>query len=556
MEKEKIRQAEGITLIALVVTIVILIILATISVNIVLNSGLVSRIQSGKEMHELEREKERLEMVKGDVASNTNHVGKVTVDTYVEELINQGITVSEEVTDNGDGSKTVITDTGYSVLIEPNGEKDVKITIDGKEGALPPRIIDVKLRREGTTIRVDVEAIRTEGATYKYYYKTEGGEYQLKPVNSENVGTYTITGIDKNNVYVIKVELSNEYGISTKEVDDKNCKPIVIYKGGKLVEESIITEHEKIEGEDRLGNKVVVPKGFMTTKDTGETVQEGIVIEDDEGNQFVWIPVSNINHNGTGKIIRNDGSKVEITLGRYTFNTSTGKETKVQYGSEYATTTVANVKAGTVSQYQAEDGFFELTDSRISNNSTGKDGTNTTAKNLQAFIESVRDNHGYYLARYEASHSIIDSSKPASKIANVWGNVKQSVAATASRKMYEGNTKVEAESDLCNSYGWDTTIVYIQAMGHNNYANASKNTTGNQKLLKTGETGDEVCKIFDMAANCNEWTTEYSTAVDSANARCCTYRGDGRFRDYTSSRSNNPMFTLGSDGSFRVLLYM
>ena len=85
------------------------------------------------------------------------------------------------------------------------------------------------------------------------------------------------------------------------------------------------------------------------------------------------------------------------------------------------------------------------------------------------------------------------------------------------------------ESDLCNSYGWDTAIIYIQAMGHSNYANANRDTTGNTSKLKTGETGDEVCKIFDMAANCKEWTTEYSTDVNNDHASPST-RKVGEFR--------------------------
>jgi len=132
------KKNNGITLIALVVTIVILIILATISISIILNDGFIDRTVRGKELHELEREKERLELVKTDVASNTNHIGKVTVDTYVEELMNQNITTPEEVTDNGDGSKTVITDTGHTaetardedaVLISIKEKDLMKVTI-------------------------------------------------------------------------------------------------------------------------------------------------------------------------------------------------------------------------------------------------------------------------------------------------------------------------------------------------------------------------------------------------------------------------------------------
>jgi len=125
------RNNKGITLIALVVTIVILIILATISIQLVLNSGLLGRTESSATLHRLQEEKERLEVVKGDVASETTHAGIVTVEYYVQELIKQGITTADKVTDNGDGSKTVITDSGYKATISPRGEKDVVIRIEG-----------------------------------------------------------------------------------------------------------------------------------------------------------------------------------------------------------------------------------------------------------------------------------------------------------------------------------------------------------------------------------------------------------------------------------------
>ena len=49
--------------------------------------------------------------------------------------------------------------------------------------------------------------------------------------------------------------------------------------------------------------------------------------------------------------------------------------------------------------------------------------------------------------------------------------------------------------------------------------------------IKVKETGDKVCKIFDMAGNCFEWTTEYSTYIYDSHTYPCTYRG-GDWRTY------------------------
>ncbi len=296
-EKLKFKKKSGITLIALVVTIVILIILATISISIILNDGFIDRTVSGKELHELEREKERLELVKTDVASNTNHIGKVTVDTYVEELMNQNITTPEEVTDNGDGSKTVITDTGYSVLIEPVGENDVKITIDGKAGKLPPRIRKVDLQIEIDTIKVTVEAIRAE--KYSYEYKEEGIEKAnwIDVIGEQD--NVEIKGIDTTKDYIIRATAINEYGTAVKEVSSSKEEESVanaprlsegmtpVKWNGTNWEKTTQDDKEwySYTKEDKKWANVVLGDSTFKTVDGVEILDESKTYS-----QLVWIP--------------------------------------------------------------------------------------------------------------------------------------------------------------------------------------------------------------------------------------------------------------------------
>ena len=135
----------------------------------------------------------------------------------------------------------------------------------------------------------------------------------------------------------------------------------------------------------------------------------------------------------------------------------------------------------------------------------------------------------------------------------LWNYITQPQAALVSQNMYKNDKYVE--SDLINSYAWDTAIVYIQKMEHENYANQIDN---NGTLKNTGSTGDEKCKIFDMAGNELEWTTEYSTSSISSLAAPCTYRGGNYLysNDYTSDRSNGSATTDLRTLSFRLLLYV
>ena len=369
-----------------------------------------------------------------------------------------------------------------------------------------------------------------------------------------------------------------------------------------LITDSSLTSNDRTTSEsstiiakDKKGNQVVVPGGFKISGDSGESVQQGIVIEDKDGNQFVWVPVSNINGDGSNKIIKDGGSEVEITLGRYTFkrekNSTTnlyedGTPTIIQKGSEYDQTTLAQATAGTLNtKYGVAKSsyyFYELNGSRTGKESGGTDGTNTTAKNLQDFIEKTAVNKGFYIARYEASYGSgynasgattaekYGNAKPLSKASTansissmnydnsgtLWNDITQPQAALVSQNMYKNDKYVE--SDLVNSYAWDTAIVYIQAMGNENYANANRDTTGNTSLMNTGSTGDEKCKIFDMAGNTKEWTTEYRAHTDSSGAYPCTSRGGyyGGSSYYTSNRGSGNATLSYSGVSFRPLLYV
>ena len=353
-----------------------------------------------------------------------------------------------------------------------------------------------------------------------------------------------------------------------------------------LITDSSLTSNDRTTSEsttviakDKKGNQVVVPGGFKISSASGESVQQGIVIEDKDGNQFVWVPVSNKNGDGSNKIVKDDGSEVEITLGRYTFATSSpGTPAIKQKGSEYDQTTLAQATAGTLDTKYKVGSYYELNGSRTSNEKSDTTGTNTTAKNLKEFIEKTESNKGFYIARYEASYGSgynssgtdtatkFANAKPLSKVSTanstssmnykegtLWNFITQPQAALVSQNMYKNDSYVE--SDLINSYAWDTAIVYIQAMGNSNYANQ---TDGNGTLKNTGSTEDEKCKIFDMAGNLYELTTEYSTNTTSSRAYPCTSRGGNYYGSglYTSSRSSGSATISYDFVSFRPLLYV
>ena len=308
---------------------------------------------------------------------------------------------------------------------------------------------------------------------------------------------------------------------------------------------------EKKTLKDEHNNSVTIPAGFKVAETSGNTVQQGVVIEDVsastdnkvQGSQYVWIPL--------GIFTKDDGTEsVDIPLGRYTFTTG-----------------------GTPEPWQDEiidSRYSELTEYR-EGKIGGQDGLNATAKDLAGFIESANSNGGYYIGRYEASYASGDSVanfKAASKVSGnfseddmvysegtLWNHITQVEASKVAINTYADSSSVN--SDLMNSYAWDTAIVYMQEAGKDNYAN-EKGPSVNGSLANTGENGDEVCKINDMSSNIAEWTTEYSSGMLSTFTAPCVYRG-GNYNnatDTTADRSNMYATYSTSSNGFRVILYI
>ena len=294
-------------------------------------------------------------------------------------------------------------------------------------------------------------------------------------------------------------------------------------------------ETENTYAHDNLGNIVKVPAGFKVVNPE-DNVTDGIVIEDvnagDEytkGSQFVWIPVGNV-------ITDSNGSTTTITLGRYDFN------------SDGSTTTVSS-------------SFTEDT-AESHNSSYG----NVIAKDINDFIEKANSSGGYYIGRYEAGDATATSSARTSSTSDTnpivskagvypYNYITQSQASSLCQNMYSSSN---FESDLINSYSWDTAIVFIQEFsGDTDY---SRQTRLQSTLAKCGEATDGTnndvrCNIYDMAGNIREWSTETGHDPDMP----CIGRG-GRYSGtshYTSSRLYNFVNNYFlNESSARPILYL
>ena len=340
-------------------------------------------------------------------------------------------------------------------------------------------------------------------------------------------------------------KINKEYSVTDTDMQEAYDKAIM----GTL--ESVKgTETTNTTVKDNLGNQVVVPAGFKVIN-PNDDVTKGIVVEDvtheaTKGSQFVWIPV--------GDVIKDSaGNKETITLGRYVFN----KDGKID-------TALSKTEPGDQLKTSSSDTLYYTEGLKDSTTS------NTHAKDIEDFKNKVTNTtHGYYIGRYESRTSTerkSETDKPTQITVKpdeyVYNYTTQLQAAELSRGMYSDSN---FESDLMNSYAWDTAIVFLQKF--DNRANKaslkpySRQNSLNNRLASQGTNNlsdaskqDVICNVYDMASNCYECTTE--TYSDSN--RPCAIRG-GFYSSssyYESNRSSCDTNYSSSTLSFRSLLYM
>ena len=442
----KTKEMKGITLITLVITIVVLMILAGVSINTVLgDDGIIKKAKEAAETTKrasAEEEMNRL-VLEYQLAKNDE-----TLESFLQEKVTEGRI--DGVTDNGDGTITItkkVDGKDYTITVK----KPVAPTPSVKVGAI--RVVSDSTgagsslgeasTRKGTTLYIMIESTISGGTTTVSpqvpYAVTENGTYK-----------FTVTGTVNGTAYTKEVSVEVNQFKDTYEYMDKNTE--VTYPDGK----------------------VWVPEGFRIADDSSDNIQGGVVIEDKDGNQFVWVPVDTID-NYKRTCYRNN------SLYRY--------EQCSEDLPEDEKTSVEKYKGFYIGRYEAGD--KESTEAKTLRSSN--DVTKTvTIKKGQAPYNYVTPEEAISLAE---------------------GFAKQ--------QKYSENIKTK----LVSSYAWDTTISFIQKTVNDyasnspqgNYMNTrfeyiditgeSKSTWGIGILIPTGLT-TSVCNIYDMGGNVEEWTTE------------------------------------------------
>ena len=217
----KTKEMKGITLIALVITIVVLMILAGVSINTVLgDDGIIQKAKEAAEATKrasAEEEMNRL-VLEYQLAKNDE-----TLESFLQEKVTEGRI--DGVTDNGDGTITItkkVDGKDYTITVK----KPVAPTPSVKVGAI--RVVSDSTgagsslgeasTRKGTTLYIMIESTISGGTTSVSpevpYAVTENGTYKFTVTGTVDGKTYT------KNVTATVNQYKNEINLDEIQIGD------------------------------------------------------------------------------------------------------------------------------------------------------------------------------------------------------------------------------------------------------------------------------------------------------------------------------------------------
>ena len=423
--KIKNKRERGITLIALVITIIVLLILAGVSIAMLTGqNGILTQAQKAGEETEIGEEKEAISLAYNG-AKAENNGGDVDADD-----LNRNFGYNDtkaEATDVGDGTITVKFEESQRIY-----------TIDANGNISEPTT--------GTT-----PTPPTTG-----------------PEIDPTTGLYVST--------------------STKDGNKATAMNPTIPVGFKPVD----TETSK------WGNEGEAP--------TAENVNNGLVIEDKEGNEFVWIPVETPVVSSEEEEEEQNKKAMAVEVGEnyrgllYTFN------------DDYTST----VRSGcTTTNFDNNSSYREptLVDDDSSN------GVTDLQSEYNKMITSVLKYNGFYIGRYELGLDTKNANAPTSQKEDGENGVETADAGSSSLKNWYGlynkckeYAPEEGTKSVVSSMTWgsqyDAMMNWMQKNDINVTATGNRNEDTTTGISET----DLLKNIYDLYGCHFEWTSEANYA--------------------------------------------
>ena len=330
-----------------------------------------------------------------------------------------------------------------------------------------------------------------------------------------------------------KAEQTKEYMENAMAADETAINEIIaemdgIIGSGEPEEIGEITREEMFdkttEIKDDEGNSVWIPKDFGIDEDSATNQDEGIVITDEIGNEFVWVPVPD--PSTMFKTVEEP-----VTLSDGVTKTNKYSKLRVREGDKSSYTAGIPGDASKVREPDVltdydteEEGYIEeLGYSNIT------EMAEDLVREYNEMARSIETYHGFYIGRYELSGTKESPTVKAGAVltasssgAKNWYGLKK-----ACQEVIKNNTEVK--STMIYGCQWDETMSWLKrtkfvgeeekvdedSSSWGNYEDSISpaNVSGYGSPQDTGYSENwSANKIYDLAGNYRDWTQEASKA--------------------------------------------
>ncbi|MEI3356307.1 MAG: hypothetical protein V8R81_04485 [Clostridia bacterium] len=374
----------------------------------------------------------------------------------------------------------------------------------------------------------------------------------------------SIAMLTGNNGILTQAKLAKENTEAAKEQEEKDLDKMNSYINEKTIKDNYT---------DINGDKATIPEGFSVDENEN-VISKGLVVNGpdkangDNGSEFVWVPVTDINSMAQCSTA---GENCNLQLEDGVLKCKTHNDNEEIIGKLYAT--VQGENFGTVNTiYDANNGFREPAILTGNSSGTGNDYDNNLEYNNNLFsLEDLKTDYKnmatsvakygeFYVGRYETSLSEAKNGKAQSKQVVIPTSAANSGTSmwyglyTIQNKTYIGtNNSVESSMIWGSQYdaiinwvknGTDKEKISITSLGNN--SSGSVVTTGMDTF-----SNDSINSIRDLCGNLSEWTLE---AYGNGNR---IYRG-GYYNSKVSPGARYSNSTYGTSNNFgsRMSLYI
>ncbi len=310
-------------------------------------------------------------------------------------------------------------------------------------------------------------------------------------------------------------------------------------------------ENSTINGGEGNANNPTIPAGYVpintatsnwgdgSSAPTQDSVDHGLVIKDDNNNEWVWIPVPDVT------VMCNTKNETEYILsgtsGDNAIKTKLYSKSEIISGitrnnpedagtSEYSE---PNLLVGNGTDFDADNEYY--------GNILGELGTKEMLANVfvseyKDMIESVEKYGGFYIGRYELSDEGVKKDKEVLVNKN-WYDL---YTACGDATKLQASQKVKTQmiwgcqwdvvcdfiankgdkKDITDSRSWGNYNDSIEPANTGNYQKTQKKNTGSNENWKANN-------IYDLAGNCSEWTRE-AYGNEGRAIRSGNYNGYGK----------------------------